>query len=130
MEYLSLWFIVGIIFSITLAAKQIKPWLKFVIFGYYLVLSYLFISRKEQIYSEYHRVPVPEQFWETNSDWVGFMLGFYFVPFLLILLFIYFWLFRNANSVKKRFFIALTIVPAAIIYQCLLFVFSMYGYRP
>lgn len=130
MEYMALWFMLGIIFSITLAAKQIKPWLKWVIFGYYLVLSYIFISRKEEIYQDYHRIPVPEQYWQTNSDWVGLMLGFYFVPFLFILLFIYFRLFRKASSVKKKFLISLTIVPAAIIYLCLFFIFTMYGYRP
>lgn len=130
MEYMALWFMLGIIFSITLAAKQIKQWLKWVIFAYYLVLSYIFISRKEEIYQDYHRIPVPEQYWQTNSDWVGFMLGFYFLPFLFILLFIYFRLFRKASSVKKKFLISLTIVPAAIIYLCLFFIFNMYGYRP
>lgn len=130
MEYMALWFILGIIFMLLWTTKGIKGWVKAAVIFYYIVLSYVFISRKEAIYAEYHTLPVPEQFWDNNSAWVESMLGFFFVPFLLVLLFNYYGWFKAARGTAQKFWIALSIVPAGVVYACLFFIFSMYGYRP
>ncbi|WP_289141987.1 hypothetical protein [uncultured Brevibacillus sp.] len=130
MEYMALWFILGIIFMITLITSGFRLWMKAVVICYYLVLSYIFISRKEEIYQAYHTLPVPEQYWDTNYEWVWFMLGFYFVPFLFILLINYYLWFKKAEGIKRRFWIALTILPASVVYFCMVIIFGMYGYRP
>ncbi|MGG1664045.1 hypothetical protein [Brevibacillus sp. NRS-1366] len=130
MEYMALWFILGIIFMITLITSGVRLWQKAVIICYYLVLSYIFISRKEEIYRQYHTLPVPEKYWESNSEWVYFMLDFYFLPFLLILLFNYFQWFRKAKGTKKKWWIALSLLPAGALYGCMVIIFGMYGYRP
>lgn len=130
MEYMALWFILGIIFMITLITSGFRLWMKVVVICYYLVLSYIFISRKEEIYQDYHTLPVPEQYWDTNYEWVWFMLGFYFVPFLFILLINYYQWFKKAEGIKRKFWIALTILPAGVVYFCMVTIFGMYGYRP
>ena len=130
MEYMALWFILGIIFMITLITSGFRLWMKAVVICYYLVLSYIFISRKEEIYQAYHTLPVPEQYWDTNYEWVWFMLGFYFVPFLMILLINYYQWFKKAEGIKRKFWVALTIMPAGIVYFCMVIIFGMYGYRP
>ncbi|GIO05800.1 hypothetical protein J31TS6_18280 [Brevibacillus reuszeri] len=130
MEYMALWFILGIIFMITLITSGFRLWMKAVVICYYLVLSYIFISRKEEIYQAYHTLPVPEQYWDTNYEWVWFMLGFYFVPFLFILLINYYQWFKKAEGIKRKFWVALTIMPAGIVYFCMVIIFGMYGYRP
>jgi len=130
MEYMALWFILGIIFMITLITSGFRLWMKAVVICYYLVLSYIFISRKEEIYRNYHALPVPEQYWDTNYEWVWFMLGFYFVPFLFILLINYYQWFKKAEGIKRKFWIALTILPAGVVYFCMVIIFGMYGYRP
>ena len=130
MEYMALWFILGIIFMITLITSGFRLWMKAVVICYYLVLSYIFISRKEEIYQNYHTLPVPEQYWDTNYEWVWFMLGFYFVPFLLILLINYYQWFKKAEGIKRKFWVALTVMPAGIVYFCMVIIFGMYGYRP
>ena len=130
MEYMALWFILGIIFMITLITSGFRLWMKAVVICYYLVLSYIFISRKEEIYRNYHALPVPEQYWDSNYEWVWFMLGFYFVPFLFILLINYYQWFKKAEGIKRKFWIALTILPAGVVYFCMVIIFGMYGYRP
>ncbi|GED71643.1 hypothetical protein BRE01_53450 [Brevibacillus reuszeri] len=130
MEYMALWFVLGIIFMITLITSGVKLWQKAVVICYYLVLSYIFISRKEEIYRDYHELPVPDQYWDTNSEWVWFMLGFYFVPFLMILLINYYQWFKKAEGIKRKFWIALTVLPAGVVYLCMVIIFGMYGYRP
>ncbi|MGM0714888.1 hypothetical protein [Brevibacillus parabrevis] len=130
MEYMGLWFILGIIFMLTWATKRMNGWSKLAVIVYYAVLSYVFIARKEEIYQEYHVLPVPKQFWDTNSEWVGFMTGFFFVPFLLLLVYNYFLWFMAVSGTKKKLLVALSLIPAAVVYMCLLFIFSMYGYRP
>jgi len=130
MEYMALWFILGIIFMITLITSGFRLWMKAVVICYYLVLSYIFISCKEEIYRNYHALPVPEQYWDTNYEWVWFMLGFYFVPFLFILLINYYQWFKKAEGIKRKFWIALTILPAGVVYFCMVIIFGMYGYRP
>lgn len=130
MEYMALWFILGIIFLVTMAARGIKLWQKGVIICYYLTLSYIFITRKEEIYRQYHTLPVPEQFWDTNTDWVVSLTGFFFIPFLLILLFIYYRWFTRTRGAVKKVWIALSLIPAGVVFFCLMIIYSMYGYRP
>ena len=43
---------------------------KYIGFGYYLVLSVVFIIGRERIYDLYHKgSPIPDIFWEKNSSW-------------------------------------------------------------
>lgn len=130
MKYMAIWFILGIIFLLLWTTKGITVWVKAAVTVYYIVLSYVFIARKEAIYAEYHTLPVPEQFWDNNSAWVESTQGFFFLPFLLLLLFNYYGWFQAAQGTAKKWGIALTLVPAAGVYACLFFTFSMYGYRP
>lgn len=130
MEYMALWFILGIFFLVTAAAPGIRLWVKTVIVGYYLVLSFIFITRKEEIYEQYHTLPVPEKFWDLNSEWVETLIGYYFLPFLLIVLYIYCRWFVRTKETVKRVFILLSLIPAGIVFFCLLMIFGMYGYRP
>ncbi|MED4584406.1 hypothetical protein [Brevibacillus choshinensis] len=130
MEYMALWFLLGIIFMITWTTKGFRLWLKMIITIYYLVLSFVFIMRKEEIYRQFHTIPVPNTFWDANSDWVSSLIGFYFLPFLLILLFTYYRWFAQTSGTAKKVGIVLSLIPSGVVFFCLLVIFSMYGYRP
>lgn len=130
MEYMALWFLLGIIFMITWTTRGFQLWLKMIITIYYIVLSFVFIMRKEEIYRQFHKIPVPNTFWEANSDWVASLIGFYFLPFLLILLFNYYQWFTQTSGTAKKVGIVLSLIPSGVVFFCLLVIFSMYGYRP
>ncbi|QRG66610.1 hypothetical protein [Brevibacillus choshinensis] len=130
MEYMAVWFLLGIIYLVTWTTKSFPLWLKMIVTVYYIAVSYFFIQRKEEIYRQFHTLPVPEVFWDTNSEWVAFMSGFYFLPFLLILLYNYFRWFIQTSGTAKKVGVALSLIPAGFVFFCLLFIFSMYGYRP
>ncbi|MDF2681511.1 MAG: hypothetical protein K0R47_2701 [Brevibacillus sp.] len=130
MEYMALWFVLGIIFLITWTTRGFQIWLKMIITIYYIVLSFVFIMRKEEIYRQFHTIPVPNAFWDANSDWVASLIGFYFLPFLLILLFNYYRWFTQASGIAKKVGIVLSLIPSGVVFFCLLVIFSMYGYRP
>lgn len=130
MEYMALWFLLGIIFMITWTTRGFKLWLKMSITIYYIVLSFMFILKKEEIYRQFHTIPVTDTFWKANSDWVASVTGFYFLPFLLVLLFNYYQWFTQTSGTAKKVWIFLSLIPSGVVFFCLLIIFSMYGYRP
>lgn len=130
MEYMALWFILGIIFLVVGATPWINRWVKAATFCYYVVLSFIFIKRKEEIYQTYHMLPVPTSFWDKNTEWVQTNIGFFFWPFLLLLIFIYTRLFIKRTGTKQRVWLVVSMLPTALLFCCLMFIFSMYGYRP
>lgn len=130
MEYMALWFVLVIILLITWTTNGFCFWHKAVITLYYCAFSYVFITQLKEIRRQFYALPVPTAYWDAKSQWVSISMGFYFLPFLLILLFNYYRWLRQTRGTAKKVGVAFTMVPAGIVFFGLMVIFGMYGYRP
>ncbi|MBT2690129.1 hypothetical protein J7I93_18330 [Bacillus sp. ISL-47] len=131
-QYKGFFITLALILIIVLFNKYLNWWVKGIITAYYLVVSYIFISVKDKIDKQYENIrPVPEAYWDKNTDWVYTIANYLFLPFIGILLFIYFKWFTKAQSRKAKVLIAISSIPAAFLVIFFSFLFSFgYGYRP
>ncbi|RKL65387.1 hypothetical protein CR203_20785 [Salipaludibacillus neizhouensis] len=122
----------GFIFIIVIFNKYMFWWGKSVIITYYLVVSYFFITVKNRIDEKYEDIlPVPEEYWDQNTGWVGTITNYLFLPLIGIIVFIYFRWFTKARTKKGKVLILLSVIPATVVYVLFSFLFSfVYGYRP
>jgi len=124
--------ILGIIFIIVVSNRFLSWWVKSTIVAYYSIISYVFVTVKNKIDRQYENIlPVPEAYWDKNSGWVDTMLSYYFLPMIVILLFIYYKWFTGVKSNIAKVLVAVSFILSAIIFIffTFMFVFS-YGYRP
>lgn len=131
-QYIGLFVILGIIFIIVVSNRFLSWWVKSTIVAYYSIISYVFVTVKNKIDRQYENIlPVPEAYWDKNSGWVDTMLSYYFLPMIVILLFIYYKWFTGVKSNIAKVLVAVSFILSAIIFIffTFMFVFS-YGYRP
>ncbi|GAB6258138.1 MULTISPECIES: hypothetical protein [Peribacillus] len=99
MGYTGLFVMLAIIFLIVISNRHLFWWIKATIAAYYFVISYIFITTKNKIDKQYENIlPVPDAYWDKNSGWVNTMVGYYFWPLAVILLFIYYKWYRSVQS--------------------------------
>ncbi|MFD6442580.1 hypothetical protein ACFWDG_23000, partial [Peribacillus sp. NPDC060186] len=100
--------------------------------AYYSVISYIFITTKNKIDRQYENIlPVPDAYWDKNSGWVNTMVGYYFWPLAVILLFIYYKWYRSVQSRTAKGWIVVSFIPATAIFLIITFFFGFgYEYRP
>lgn len=131
-KYIGLFVFLAIVFLVTVFIKSLLWWIKATIVTYYSIISYFFITTRDQMDRDYKNIlPVPDTYWDKNSSWVNTMQSLFFFPTVIILLFIYYKWFTGARSKQAKFWVILSCVPAAIVFLCFAFMFSFsYGYRP
>ena len=131
-EYKFLFGLILVISLIVVFNRSFPWWIKFIIVMYYSIISYVFVSKKIEIDKEYEDIlPVPEVYWDLNSGWVDTMIGYFFWPLAIILLYMYFkWFTKAPTKVAKGLIIA-SLLPVSMMFVFVMFLFGFgYGYRP
>ncbi|MGE7768733.1 hypothetical protein [Peribacillus sp. NPDC096540] len=129
-EYTNFFIMLGITFIIVISNKFLFWWIKAAIVAYYSIISFIFISTKNKIDKEYE-IPLPDAYWDKNSDWVDTIAGYYFWPLVVIFLFLFFkWYTSNQRKTDKGV-VVLSFIASTAIFLFFTFMFvSSYGLRP
>ena len=117
---------------VALSTSYISLWVKALIGAYYAIIAILFIVITNRINKKFEGItPVPNTYWEENSNWVYVVSNLLFLPFVGILIFIYFNWIAKARAKAAKALIVLSLIPAAFIVFAFYFFFNLaYGYRP
>ncbi|TKD72260.1 hypothetical protein [Pseudalkalibacillus hwajinpoensis] len=131
-QYTGFYITLALIFILVFFNKYLLSWVKGIIVTYYMVVSYLFITIKNNIDRKYKDVlPVPDAYWDKNTGWVDTISNFLFLPLIFIILFVYINWFIEARTKMAKTLIILSLIPSAILFILITFLFSFgYGYRP
>lgn len=123
---------IALILLIVLTSRYFKWWVKGIITIYYIAFAYIFITVRNEIDQKYEGIrPVPEAYWDENSEWVYNMSHFLYVPLFVILVYIFIRWIRRAETAGAKVLIVLTFIPATILFLFSHFLFNFgYGYRP
>ncbi|WP_223635215.1 hypothetical protein [Planococcus sp. 4-30] len=128
------WFfiVVGIIIIIVMANSYFNWWGKSLVVLYYGAMSFVFIGMTRRINEKYSGViPVPDAYWDENSQWALTASNLLLLPFIGILVYIYINWLLNAPTITARILITLSMLPAALLVFFFYFIFNFgYGYRP
>ena len=128
------WFfiVIGIIVLIVMINPYFSWWGKSLAVTYYGIMSFLFIGITNRINEKYSGIiPVPDTYWDENSQWANTASHLLFLPFIGILIFIYFNWFANAQTLLSKILIAISLLPTAVLVFFFYFIVDFgYGYRP
>lgn len=133
MDTFSWFFIVlGIIIIIVMASPYFNWWGKSLVVVYYGIMSFVFIGMTHRINEKYSGIiPVPDVYWDENSQWALTASHLMLLPFIGILIYIYANWLLNARTITARILITLSMLPAALLVFFFYFIFNFgYGYRP
>jgi len=131
LEYLPLLFIVGVTLLYVLIPKTTKPLYKKILTAFFILVAVVFIIGREYIGYKYNGTPVPDSFWELNTQWTNIITIIYFVPAALYFLFVYIRSIYYTKEMALKIFIGFSIIPVSVGFAVALFVFGFgYGYSP
>ena len=127
-----LFIVVGTILLLVMTSPYFSWWGKSLVVIYYGSLSFLFICMTRRINEKYSGiVPVPDAYWDENSQWALTASNLMLLPFIGILIYIYVHGFLNAYTLLPKILIALSMLPAGMLVFFFYFIFNFgYGYRP
>lgn len=113
-------------------SKAFSKIVRYIGYGYFLLLSFVFVIVRERISHLYEHPPIPEIYWEKNSNWCDIGMFLFLVPTLIIFLISYIsWLKREGQLKEKLLtlpFFIVVVVPFLLVY---VFYFSIIiGYMP
>lgn len=130
-DYFPLIPLLVVVFAVLYRSKVFSKIVKYIGYGYFLVLSSVFIIIRERISYLYEHPPIPDIFWQKNSDWSDIGLLLYLVPTAIIFLILFFSRFKREEGLKGRIFILIFFIGVLLILFVYAFFFSMtFGYRP
>ena len=105
--------------------------IKYIGYGYFLVLTLVFIIVRERISYLYEHPPIPDIYWEKNSDWSNIGLLLYLVPTAVIFLILCFSWFKREKDFKGKVLMVLFVIVGLVLLFVYAFFFSMtLGCRP
>ena len=124
--------VVGTILLLVMTSSYFSWWGQSLVVIYYGSLSFLFIVMTRRINEKYSSItPVPDAYWDENSQWALTASNLMLLPFIGILIYIYANGFLNASTLTAKILIALSILPAGMLVFFFYFIFNFgYGYRP
>lgn len=124
--------IAGTIVIIVMANPYFNWWTRSLAVIYYGFLTFLFIANTNRINEKYSGIaPVPEAYWDDNSQWAWTASNLFLLPFIGILFYIYYQWFTNSGTITAKVLIAISLVPTAALVFFFYFIFNFgYGYRP
>ncbi|MCP3027105.1 hypothetical protein [Halobacillus sp. A5] len=105
---------------------------KYIGYGYFLIVSLVFLLLRETIYALYHKgSPIPDIYWEKNSNLADIGLFLYLVPTAIIFLTLSLSWNKREKDLKGKILMFLFIIVGVAILFGYAFFFSMsLGYRP
>ncbi len=135
MEYFAQYLGFGILLLLTVAVISIPKSMggryKLIFLCYYFVLSTVFIIQRYRIDQKYDETPVPDRYWDANTEWVTTISNFYFIPLVAVLIFLFYKWFGKAEGKMKKGLITAGVLPVGFLVLIFLFLFNFtYGYRP
>lgn len=132
MSYAWFFIIIFLMLVVAVSNRYISLWVKAFIGAYYAIIAILFITITNRINRKYESItPVPNAYWEENSSWVYTVSNLLFLPFVGILIFIYFNWIAMARTKTAKALIVLSLIPTAFLVFIFYFFFNLaYGYRP
>ena len=127
-----LFIVVGTILLLVMTSPYFSWWGQSLVVIYYGSLSFLFIVMTRRINEKYSSItPVPDAYWDENSQWALTASNLMLLPFIGILIYIYVHGFLNAHTLLLKILIALSMLPAGLLVFFFYFIFNFgYGYRP
>lgn len=131
-DYLVLIPLFLVVIAILNRSEVFSKVVKYIGFGYFFVLSVIFILVRERIYNLYHTgSPIPDIYWEKNSNWADVGVFLYLVPIVIILLILCFSWFKEQTDFKGKLLIVVFFVVGIGILFVYAFIFAMsLGYVP
>lgn len=112
-------------------SKAFSNVVKYIGYGYYFVLTLVFIIVKERISFIYKGSPNLDIYWEKNSNWADIALLLYLLPAAVIFCMLCFSRFKKENDFKRKLLMLLFFVVGLGLLFVYAFYFSMtFGYRP
>ena len=132
MESYLIFIIIGAIFIIVMTSPYFNWQAKSLVVIYYAFVKFLFIGNTRRINAKYDGIiPVPDAYWDENSAWAFTASNLLLVPFIGILIFIYYQWFAHIQTLWAKILIAISLLPAALLVFIFYFFFNLeYGYRP
>ena len=130
-DYFSLIPLLVVVAIILHRSKSFPNIAKYIGYGYFIVLTLVFIIVRERISYLYEHPPIPDIYWEKNSDWSDIGLLLYLVPTAVIFLILCFSWFKKENDFKGKILMSLFCVVGLGLLFVYAFLFSMtLGYSP
>ncbi|HLR68232.1 hypothetical protein [Virgibacillus alimentarius] len=122
--------LVGVI-AVLHRSKIFPNIVRYIGYGYFFVLTLVFIIVRERISSLYEHPPIPDMYWEKNSNWADIALLLYLLPTVVIFLILCFFWMKREQELKEKILIFLFFVVVLVMLFVYAFFFSMtLGYRP
>ncbi|MGJ7922598.1 hypothetical protein [Neobacillus sp. LXY-4] len=105
---------------------------KYIGFGYFLVWSLIFIIVRERISNLYYKgSPIPDIYWEKNSNWSEIGMFLYLVPTAIIFLILCLSWIKREKEINERILLFLFLIVGLALIFGYSFIFSMtFGYVP
>jgi len=112
-------------------SKAFPNIVKYIGYVYFSVLTVVFIIVRERISYLYEHPPIPDIYWEKNSDWSEIGRLLYLVPTAVVFLMICLSWFKKEKDLKGKFLMLLFFVVGLVLLFVYAFLFSMtLGYSP
>lgn len=99
------WFftVIGIIVLIVMANPYFSWWGKSLAVIYYGIISFFFIGITHRMHEKYSGItPVPDAYWDENSQWAETASHLFLLPFIGVLIFVYINWFINARTILAK----------------------------
>ena len=121
-----------VVIAILSRSEVFSKVVKYISFGYYFVLTVVFIIVRERIYDLYHKgSPIPDIYWDKNSNWADLGMFLYLVPTAIIFLILCLSWFKGQKDFKGEMLMVLFFIVGVALLFVYSFFFSMsLGYSP
>lgn len=112
-------------------SKAFSNIVKYIGYGYFIVLTVVFIIVRERISFLYEHPPIPDIYWEKNSDWSDLGLLLYLVPTAILFLILCFSWFKREKDLKgKTLMFIFFLIGLAMLFAYAFFFSMTLGYSP
>ncbi|MGM7703395.1 hypothetical protein ACSVDE_16815 [Pseudalkalibacillus sp. Hm43] len=130
-EYTAIYLLLVLILVPVLALKIFNIYAKGIISAYYIILSVVFIWGREAIKDQYHTTPVPDIYWDKNTEWVEQLSYFYFIPTAALVTYIFYKWFYYGKGFWSRLLSIITLLIVLVLFLYFAMIFGLgFGYRP
>lgn len=130
-DYIPLIPLLVVVFAVLYRSKVFPTIVKYIGYGYFFVLTLVFIIVRERISYLYEYPPIPDIYWEKNSNWADIAMFLYLLPTAVIFLFLCFSWFKREKGLIERIFVLIFFIVILVVLFVYAFFFSMtLGYRP
>ncbi len=130
-EYTAIYLLLVLVLVPVLALKIFTIYAKGIISAYYIILSVVFIRGREAIKEQYHTTPVPDTYWDKNTEWVDQLSYLYFIPTAVIVTYIFYKWFYYGKGLWTRLLSVITLIIVLVLFIYFAMIFGLgFGYRP